>query len=278
MSPLYAGGDTISKVYVGSDELSKIYVGSDEIWSAVPPFGSRIPEQDFSLGAVTTPQGLWSDGTTMWVSDGGSVDKIFAYNLATKARDASKDFNTLAAAGNQTPVGLWSDGTTMWVSDRNDTRIYAYDLATKGRASNRDFNSMDLDSDNVPYGLHSATGGVMYVSDPVFEPQIFAYLISTKEYLPSANFDASLLTAAGNTAPFGISSKGTETMWVADSTDGKIYAYTFNPRAREPDRDINTLSAAGNTQPGGLWSDGTTMWVIDTLDDKIYAYSIANPP
>ena len=59
------------------------------------------------------PQGIWSDGTTMWVSDVGT-GKLYAYRLSDGARDAAKDFDTLIAAGNENPTGLWSDGTTMW--------------------------------------------------------------------------------------------------------------------------------------------------------------------
>ena len=63
----------------------------------------------------------------MWVSD--FVDnKIFAYNLQTKARDVNKEFNTLIAASNSQPFGMWSDGITMWVSDVIDSKIYAYEL------------------------------------------------------------------------------------------------------------------------------------------------------
>ena len=35
----------------------------------------------------------------MWVTDEDD-DKLYAYNMASKARDADKDFNTLSAAGN----------------------------------------------------------------------------------------------------------------------------------------------------------------------------------
>ena len=40
----------------------------------------------------TNPRGIWSDGTTMWVAD-YIDDKIYAYSMATKARDSAKDFN-----------------------------------------------------------------------------------------------------------------------------------------------------------------------------------------
>ena len=59
-------------------------------------FADRVPTQDFTLaaneaGGTFAPYGLWSDGTTMWVDDSGD-NKLYAYNLATKARDSSKDF------------------------------------------------------------------------------------------------------------------------------------------------------------------------------------------
>ena len=53
-------------------------------------------------------------------------DKIYAYNMATKERDAGKDFNALTATGNNNPHGIWSDGTIMWVADWEDDKIYAY--------------------------------------------------------------------------------------------------------------------------------------------------------
>ena len=41
---------------------------------------ARVLANDITLVAGNTdPQGLWSDGTTMWVADYGD-DKLFAYN------------------------------------------------------------------------------------------------------------------------------------------------------------------------------------------------------
>ena len=64
-------------------------------------------------------------------------------------------------------------------------------------------------------------------------------------------------------------------MWVADSNDDKIYACSLATKARDQNKDFNTLVAAGNTSFGGIWSDGTTMWVADGGNDKIFAYSLA---
>ena len=63
----------------------------------------------------------------MWVLDDAD-DKIYAYDLATGARQADLDFDTLAAAGNHSPKGIWSNGATMWVADNDDDRIYAYNM------------------------------------------------------------------------------------------------------------------------------------------------------
>ena len=62
-------------------------------------------------------------------------------------------------------------------------------------------------------------------------------------------------------------------MWVADRTDGKIYAYRLRG-GRDPAKDFNTLRAVGNTIHGDIWSDGTTMWVVDSKEKKIYSYNM----
>ena len=77
----------------------------------------------------------------MWVADPVD-DKIYAYSMVTKARDAGKDFNTLTAADNTSPRGIWSDGTTMWVADWVGNKIYAYSMATKARDAGKDFDTL----------------------------------------------------------------------------------------------------------------------------------------
>ena len=74
------------------------------------------------------PQGIWSDGTTMWVADNDD-DRIYAYSIGDNLRDPGKEFNTLKAANNNDARGIWSDGrTTMWVADQDKNWIYAYNM------------------------------------------------------------------------------------------------------------------------------------------------------
>ena len=63
-------------------------------------------------------------------------------------------------------------------------------------------------------------------------------------------------------------------MWVADTEDDKLYAYSVSDGTRDAARDIALESY--NDDPQGIWSDGATMWVADTGDDKLYAYNM--PP
>ena len=61
--------------------------------SGLSPF-ARNTAQDINMPfSNRSPEGLWSDGTTMWVADWFD-DKLYAYNLSTKERDPGKDFDT----------------------------------------------------------------------------------------------------------------------------------------------------------------------------------------
>ena len=73
------------------------------------------------------PQGIWSDGATVWVGDDGE-DRIYAYSMRDNLRDPSKEFDTLAGANNHDARGIWSDGEIMWVADPNNDWVYAYNM------------------------------------------------------------------------------------------------------------------------------------------------------
>ena len=89
--------------------------------------------------------------------------------------------------------------------------------------------------------------------------------LQDKEFVPHTD----------NTEARDIWSDGT-TMWVADSSDDKLYAYALADGTRQDgtngttNREFNLHS--DNDNPFSMWSDGTTMWVADNEDDKLYAY------
>ena len=239
------------------------------------------PAKDFdTLKAAgdDDPRGLWSDGVTMWVADTGD-DRIFAYDMITKARDPAKDYGTLRLAGNIAPRGIWSDGVTMWVAHTggwkwellasDDDKIFAYNVSTKARDPSEDFNTLEAAGNTSPKDIWS-DGETMWVAD-TDRDLILAYTLATRARDSSKDFHT--LEAAGNTSPRGLWSDGV-TMWVGDYADDKLYAYDMSTKARDSSKDFDTLEAAGNNSPRGLWSDGATMWVADDWDDKLYAYSM----
>ena len=67
----------------------------------------------------------------MWVANSqfrGARARIYAYEMATRARVPARDIDALHAAGNHDPSGIWSDGETMWVADFEHAKIYTYDM------------------------------------------------------------------------------------------------------------------------------------------------------
>ena len=97
---------------------------------------------DLDPVAIRSPRGVWSDGTTMWVTNHGT-EAIFAYTLATSVRDTTNEFSLDDANGR--PQGIWSDGTTIWVADSGDDKLYAYTLSGGARETTKD---IDLHADN----------------------------------------------------------------------------------------------------------------------------------
>ena len=196
--------------------------GVNKLYAYALATGQRDPGKDFdTLGRNEQPRGIWSDGTTMWVTEPWE-DMIYAYALATGERDPVRDFTNLAAQ-NSSPFGLWSDGTTMWVADLYEGKIYAYALATGQRDSDRDFNTLTAAGNTKPGGLWS-DGTTMWVAD-VADDTLRAYALATGAR--DSDRDFTNLKAAGNTNPaYGLWSDGT-TMWVTDEVDGKLYAYNM---------------------------------------------------
>ena len=270
---LSAGLNTVTITVTAEDttteEVYTIVIGrgvtADFGWKATADFNG------LRAAGNRSPYGIWSNGATMWVSDEVD-DKIYAYNLATTARDAGKDFDTLVAAQNLDARGIWSYDATMWVVDSSDDKIYAYNLATKQRDASKDFNTL-ADAGNADARGIWSDDVTMWVADSG-DDKIYAYSMATKARDASKEFNT--LSSAGNTGPRGIWSDDV-TMWVADSGDNKIYAYNLATKERETSKDFNTL-ADGNLNPGGIWSDGATMWVADAGVDKIYSYNMPPSP
>ena len=238
-------------------------------------FGDRVqhppgvfPEDFTNLTGLGSPGGIWSDGITMWVI---SPVNLQAYNLATKAREDTKDIPLSAADGNKNPKDMWSDGTTIWVGNRTPaSKIFAYTLATKARDPDKDFT------------LTPISGGIFFV-DGIWSDGTTMFAIDGRT--PNGTLRAyNLITKAreqakefglGNAVFYGLWSDGI-TLW-AGVLQKRILA--FNLSARIPDTDKNFNALAGIGQSYGLWSNGLTMWVENISASSgrgIFAYVLVS--
>ena len=274
-----AVGETAFKVKVTSGSDTESYTVTVERDSAYV-FG-WTPSRDINAleaAGNASPQGIWSEGTTMWVAD-DEDDKLYAYTLATGVRDATKDISLHSDNGD--PRGIWSDDTTIWVADDEDDKLYAYTLATGARDETEEF---DLDADNGdPAGIWS-DGTTIWVANnksvSVSPYKIFAYTLSggardtAKEFVPSWN-------------PVGIWAHGT-TMWVVNhvgvNVGTRVNAYTIDLNTDgtagpshgnwENDKQL-ILESPDGTSPVGIWLDGTgAVWITAPDSPKVESYNM----
>ena len=199
-------------------------------------------------------QGLWSDGTTIWIVNNQyrSVDpvtpeRILAYDLATKQRVESKEFDKLRAAGNTDPRGIWSDGTTMWVVDSVDDKVYAYNMESKERDTSKEFNLVNKPGDRHtnPTGLWS-DGTTIWVANKESPYKVFAYKMSDKTRDQSKDISIK----GGNQNVQGIALLG-DTMYVAKAHDDRfIQAYKL-PNSYYPPPPPSPFPEA-DLCPGGI--------------------------
>ena len=203
--------------------------------------GTRNSGRDIT-GLHGYPDGVWSDGVTLWVStsvrsgpDNDKVgrDKVLAYEFSPEGGEAVRDEDRdLRLRNHRHATGLWSDGEQMWVGDGGPAvHVYCLDRAASCHGAQKRSTDATI---ALPY--------------------------------PSGNFDLS----SDNANPGATWSDDT-TLWALDATDKKIYAYALS----DGTADTTSLSlATNNADPAGMWSDGTTIWVSDSADYKLYAYTM----
>ncbi len=237
----------------------------DSVSFTTTAYGDRDTSKEFSLDDNNiNVGGIWSNGTTMWVSDGTyTSEKVYAYTLSSKARDTSKEFNL--HSDNGAPKDIWSNGTTMWVSDETDNKLYAYTLSGGARDTSKDITLNSANSDM--YGIWS-DGSTMWVADQT-DNKLYAYTLSGGARDTSKDIT---LTNSAN-LPSGVWSDGV-TIWVASYYGQKVHTHILATDARQTSKEYSLESGVNAI---GVWSDGVTMWVGEQSGPKLYAYH-AHPP
>lgn len=254
-------------------------------------FGDRLASQDFSSSLFTAAGirqigGIWSNNVTMWVHGWrqgthppDQEQKIFAFNLANKTRDATKDIDL--PAGNY--GGIWSDGVTMWIVDYSfgttaRDGLMAFNLLTRLRSTENDFSST-LDNTNVILLDIWSDGTTLWILESRSgSAKLAAYNLLTKAR--DATKDINNLLGTWSEANFdaGIFGFG-GTIWVANALNNMIHAYNIERRERDSSKDFTDTDDADIVEHG-LWGNpsGRVIWVSDTLNDQLAAYDFVNAP
>ena len=191
--------------------------------------GSPDSSQDFGIltgVGNAAPTGICSDGTTMFVADFADT-KVYAYNLATKARDSAKEFNL--ASANAAPEGLWCDATHVWVvNDANSlsSKIFAYQRSDGSHVSSMDFDASTLSPSTTDGTINNsdprdawANGTTLFTVDDE-DQKVYAYKMSDQ----SIDSDKNITLDTNNDDPEGLWFDG-RVLWVVDRGDDYVYAY-----------------------------------------------------
>ena len=229
----------------------------------------RPRQEDFALTNGTEVRGLWTDSTTLWaVIDADGARRVDAYNLTTKAYDASKSF--ALDSENTKPRGVYASANTMWVVDRDD-KVYAYTI-TAGAS----FGSLDSSKTFTlePAGIQPtgawSNGSTLWIASHVHE-HVYAYNISTSGTFGDRDETKEGALDTGYGEPLGMWSDGTR-LWVVDGRFHRVFAYVHGSDvgARLPSAEIPLLDRPEN--PWGIAANTSFLWVADSETGAVYAY------
>ena len=217
--------------YIADFQLEKIYAYNRD--------GARDSTKD--IDTSTFSNGIWSDGTTLWVAYSAS-STLSAYTLAGGSRDNSADI-TLGASSR----GVWGNSTTIWAVNEETDKLEAYQ---RSDGTDDDDKDISLDTLNAnPAGIWS-DDTTMWVADHIND-KLYAYALSGGARDTTKDLDTS---GSGNANPRGLWGNE-ETLWVTDRDDNKVYSYNLQfPPVAAPMK----LVAEGrgrDRQAGLMWDD-----------------------
>ena len=229
--------------------------------------GDKLAAKNFTVASpVDETWGIWSNGTTIWVTDYQESAKLYAYKYSDRTRDSAKDIPISSPVSDI--ISITGNGSTIWVAPAAGNKLYAYNHTTKTRDSAKDItlHSSNDGSERVIW----TDGDTMWVGDDG-DKKLYAYAVSNGARQQDLEFD---LHSDGQD-PGGLWSDGI-TMWVSDWVDTDVvYAYRLSDGTRVQAKEYTT-NDYDDSYPGGMWSDGTTLWMTDyTTTVKAFA---AFPP
>ena len=261
---------------------------SDKLFAYKRSNGHRDSGKDFdglSAAGNNDPAGIWSDGVTMFVVDGGDR-KVYAYKMVDDpdtlnvdefgTRDTSLEFNLHSS--NNNPLGIWGNDDTIWIS-QNATpaiqdKLFAYKRSDGARDSGKDFDGLNDAGNNYPTGIWS-DGTSMFVAD-LIDDKVYAYALSGG----SRHSGRDITLDADNGSPGGLwgdpAADVLGTLWVVDQGDDKLYAYDLVGVNRAPAflLESTTREVEENSPAGTAVGDPVT---ATDADDDTLTYTLEGP-
>ena len=237
---------------------------------------SRDSSSDFdtlNTPGNNNPRGICSDGTTMFVADGGD-DKIYAYKMSDTTRDSGKDI-TLDSANNS-PQGLSCDRTHLWVAEDNDdltSKIFVYLRSNGSHVSTLDIGASTLSPSSTVGAINNndqrgmwSNGTTLFVVDHG-DSQVYGYKLSDQTRDDDKNLDLD----AANTDPWGLWFDG-RVLWVADTAADKLYVYDL-PGAQPGNEPADGTPVLRNATTEEIWAATLTVGTQTVLSQIFHGWS-----
>ena len=223
--PFHLGDTKLTNLKIGDANIVRAYLGGVEVYPAGPVSSvfdmTRNTAYDLNVGNHEEVNGMWFDGTNLWVmrrSSRNGVNSVDVYNARTGVRDATKSFALPGVYSGSRCVGPWSDGSTMYCYQNNH---------------------FDAQGDFVGSGILA------------FDISSGIPTTHTRTALSGSPF----IAATAN----GFWSNGTE-VWIPFGRDA-IHSYNLSDGTRNTDRTATGFQRSSRAEIHGIWSDEFTIWV-----------------
>jgi hypothetical protein len=280
--------------------IRKIVISS----TAVSTFAGSLTGVSGSTNATGTsalfnnPQGIFCDGTNLWVADtdnneirkitSGAVVSLWAGNLSPGSSDGTgQTGGTSQFSG---PVALWGDGTNLYVADRFNYTIRKVAISN-GQTSTLSGVAMSSGSADGtgspggtarfsgPSGIFGA-GGNLYVSDAnnntIRKVVAASGATTTLVGSPGASGTSDGTgTAARFNYPLGLTGDGTNVFLTDENfglirkgviSSGAVTTLTGSAGPGSTDGDPTIAKFSG---PHGIWTDGANLYIADEANSTI---------
>ena len=296
---LTPGADTVVAVRAATEhnESQRIYtVRLTTPPAADPPpqqtqQGTRTETANLASRLTGTPADTWRTGSARSVTGGWHNDRLGGWGDRTY-----RSSNSNSNSGNAAPPlsALTVDPGILDPAFAADT--FHYDVAvthdteqitiapTAAPGATAVITPTDADSDtaghqialNAPVDDTSAQTAVLITVTA--GTRMDAYTITvTRAAAPTEHRDISLGWPDRIWQPRGLWGDG-ETLWLADATAKKLFAYTLATGTRDRSKDMNLVVgglSAHDVSPHGIWSDGRIIWVAMGDRNHVRAYRIS---